>query len=241
MAADRIRAVRFDRVLPRHFVPSEGSAIWRREFHLDLACDGDGPSGVAVHQVYSPSGTGKTSLAAFLSGLRFDYTGSIHYEGLDAHPFGSRPLSGWAAEAWAWARRQHISMVYQDFRLIPWLSPRDNLKLRPTSLHEAHASAAETADWAARLELDIARSKPASTLSRGEQQRLAIIRALVQPFDLLILDEAFSHLDLRLHRLAAELILERARKLEAGIISLDLEFSEILPARSRLLLHGSHP
>jgi putative ABC transport system ATP-binding protein len=208
---------------------------------LDLVCDGEGPGGVAVHQVYSPSGTGKTSLAAFLTGLRSDYDGAIHYEGLSGHPFGSLPLGDWNAGAWAWARRRHVAMVCQDFRLIPWLSPHANLELRPASRHEASASAAEMVEWAARLELDIARRKPVSTLSRGEQQRLAIIRALAQPFDLLILDEAFSHLDLRLHRLAAELILERARKLEAGIISLDLEFSDILPARSRLLLQGTHP
>jgi putative ABC transport system ATP-binding protein len=93
--------------------------------------------------------------------------------------------------------------------------------------------------WAEELELDIGRRGPVATLSRGEQQRLAIIRALGQNYDMLVLDEAFSHLDLRLHRRAADLILRRSSELQAGILNLDLEFSDFLPASSRLYLQGA--
>ena len=51
-----------------------------------------------------------------------------------------------------------------------------------------------------------------STCSYGEQQRIAIIRALMQPFDILLLDEPFSHLDNRNSEIAMQLMLEESRQ-----------------------------
>ena len=66
-------------------------------------------------------------------------------------------------------------------------------------------------------------------LSQGEKQRVAIVRALCQPFSWLILDEPFSHLDTKTARAAARLIAEQAAARNAGIISLQLEDDDFFP------------
>ena len=62
----------------------------------------------------------------------------------------------------------------------------------------------------------------AGVCSYGEQQRIAIIRALQQPFEFLILDEPFSHLDDANSKIAMTLIEEEVGKRNAGIIFADL-------------------
>ena len=78
-------------------------------------------------------------------------------------------------------------------------------------------------------------SKLCSTCSFGEQQRIAIIRALQQPFDFLLLDEPFSHLDELNREKAMELIEEESRKRGATVILADLR--EIVYFRSERTLH----
>ncbi len=62
----------------------------------------------------------------------------------------------------------------------------------------------------------------AGTCSYGEQQRIAIARALQQPFDFLLLDEPFSHLDEKNRSIAMKLMEEEATKRGAAIILADL-------------------
>ncbi len=63
----------------------------------------------------------------------------------------------------------------------------------------------------------------AGLCSYGEQQRIAIIRALVQPFSWLMMDEPFSHLDIANTKKAAALIAEECRKRNAGFLLTDLD------------------
>jgi putative ABC transport system ATP-binding protein len=65
--------------------------------------------------------------------------------------------------------------------------------------------------------------------SYGEQQRIAIIRSLLQPFDFLLLDEPFSHLDNQNSQKAMDLMLEEAKERKACIIFADLERIEYFP------------
>ena len=75
----------------------------------------------------------------------------------------------------------------------------------------------------------------AGICSYGEQQRVAIIRALMQPFDFLLLDEPFSHLDTNNAKKAMELMLEEAKVRNACILFADLERVDFFP--STRLLH----
>jgi ABC-type lipoprotein export system ATPase subunit len=67
------------------------------------------------------------------------------------------------------------------------------------------------------------------TCSYGEQQRVAIIRALLQPFDFLLLDEPFSHLDENNSKKANQLMVEEANNRGASIIFADLERIDYFP------------
>ena len=71
-------------------------------------------------------------------------------------------------------------------------------------------------------------------MSFGQQQRVAMIRALVQPFDFLLLDEPISHLDDMNSSIMAEIMMDEARSQEAGVIvtsigkHMQLSYDEVL-------------
>ena len=67
-------------------------------------------------------------------------------------------------------------------------------------------------------------NRPVSTLSQGERQRIAIIRAMCQPFAWLLLDEPFSHLDEANIAIARQLMLERITEEGAGFLLAGLGF-----------------
>ena len=82
---------------------------------------------------------------------------------------------------------------------------------------------------AARLGVAGRLSYRCGTCSYGEQQRIAIIRALMQPFDWLLLDEPFSHLDQANAEKAMNLMLEETRLRNASILFVDLERFDPFP------------
>ena len=228
-ATGRLASIYFEQLRPGFFPTEAISPFWGK--NLVLQCPLGHP---AIHLIQAASGLGKSSLIAFLTGLRRDYTGQIVFGGL----FNNRALATLNEAEWSLLRRCHLSTVYQDFRLIPWLNPLANLALRPAETRQS-TSKGLLGSWADTLELDLHRPHPVVNLSRGEQQRLAIIRALDQPFELLLLDEPFSHLDRRLRRRAAELIRQHCQTMGASILLLDLETSDDFPLTSQLSLTGA--
>ena len=80
------------------------------------------------------------------------------------------------------------------------------------------------------------RDYKASKLSVGQQQRVALIRSLCQPFDFLLLDEPVSHLDEANNRLAASIILSEARRREAAVIATSVGNPLLIEADIRLRL-----
>ena len=73
--------------------------------------------------------------------------------------------------------------------------------------------------WMDRLGIASRRDYPAGRLSIGQQQRVALIRSLCQPFDFILLDEPVSHLDEANNRIAARIVEEEASRQGAGIIT----------------------
>ena len=82
---------------------------------------------------------------------------------------------------------------------------------------------------ATRLGIEDKLNSTCSTCSYGEQQRIAIIRSLLQPFDFLLLDEPFSHLDEKNAEKAMQLMLEEANQRKATIVFADLERIDFYP------------
>jgi putative ABC transport system ATP-binding protein len=170
-------------------------------------------------KIVAPSGSGKTSLLHFLYGMRNDYNGEINYD--------SNNINRFTAEDFASYRSKHISIVFQDLRLFPELTVFENLEVK-RQLNPFHQK--EKIDYMAeRLGIFNKLKTKTKICSYGEQQRVAIIRALLQPYDFLLLDEPFSHLDSENSLKAMELMLEESQLRNAGIVFADLERVDYFP------------
>jgi len=187
-----------------------GSEVWRKDLLFEK---GD------LVKIVAPSGKGKSSLMNFLYGMRNDYNGRITYDEHD--------LRGFDREQLARYRKDHISIVFQDLRLFPNQSVFDNIEIK-RQLNPFHTSE-KIKEMTSRLGIEEKLGVVSSKCSYGEQQRVAIIRALMQPFDFLLLDEPFSHLDEVNAEKAMNLMLEETRLRNAAIVFADLERIDFYP------------
>ena len=154
------------------------------------------------------SGKGKSTFTSCALGLRSDYAGTISFDGQDIRYFD--------ADRWTEIRQKYISAVFQDLQLFPDLTVGENLKLK-NSLTEVYSDP-ELQDMLRMLDIENKWNQKCRFLSMGQQQRVAIIRALCQPFELLIMDEPFSHLDVVNTTKCIELIDQRCNELDAGFV-----------------------
>jgi putative ABC transport system ATP-binding protein len=160
------------------------------------------------YRVEAISGQGKSTLLHLIYGLRNDYRGRLLLYEKEANTLNF--------DQWSILRQKILSIVFQDLRLFLNLSGRDNILLK-TAL--AGTNATFNMDYfAEKLRINDKLDKPVSMLSYGERQRIALIRALAPPFEWLLLDEPFSHLDPDNIERANELITEVCRAQHAGII-----------------------
>lgn len=141
----------------------------------------------AFYFLTGPSGAGKTSLLKLLYLAQRPSRGNIRIFGEDAVTMPRERLPGF---------RRRIGVVFQDFRLVKHLSARDNiaLPLRVMGVREKDLEnpVAEMLDWIGLN--DRAEARPA-TLSGGEQQRIAIARAVIGRPEILVADEPTGNVD----------------------------------------------
>lgn len=197
----RINEIALNDILPEVFAHEKTprSDVWRTKLQLRRG---------EKYLVESASGGGKSSLAAFLTGCRRDYEGSIEFNGENIRSLGIAD--------WQEIRRSHIAFLPQELGLFPELSAFDNIMLKARLMPSPDVAKAE--EWMKRLGVDARRDYPAGKLSIGQQQRVALIRSLCQPFDFILLDEPVSHLDEANNRMAAAIVEEEAARQDAGII-----------------------
>lgn len=117
--------------------------------------------------VMGPSGCGKTSLLRVIAGLQSPDSGTVE------------------------RTAQRLSFVFQEPRLLPWLTAEENVRLVLPDAHQDEDAAA----WLSRFGLSDAAGKLPAELSGGMQQLVSLARALVCTPDLLLLDEPFKALD----------------------------------------------
>jgi len=170
-------------------------------------------------KVVAPSGSGKTSFIHFIYGMRKDYSGEILYN--------SKNINRYSPEEFSVCRKNSMSIVFQDMRLFPKQTVRENIEIK-RQLNPFHP-ADKIVEMAERLGIKDKLQSKCETCSFGEQQRVSIIRSLMQPFDFLLLDEPFSHLDEDNSKKAMQLILEESGKREAAIILANLERIDYFP------------
>lgn len=117
--------------------------------------------------VMGPSGCGKTSLLRVIAGLQSPDSGTVE------------------------RTAQRLSFVFQEPRLLPWLTAAENVRLVLPDAHHGEDAVA----WLSRFGLSDAADKLPAELSGGMQQLVSLARALVCTPDLLLLDEPFKALD----------------------------------------------
>lgn len=200
-----IERIELHGVLPEVFRGEENSAavrasqVWLSDLTLRRG---------TFYRIDAASGMGKSSLCAFIYGLRHDYVGTITFDGADIARFDIARVCE--------IRRRHLAYLPQALELFAELTALDNVLLK-NSLTDFRTEADIRAMFS-RLEIDNRMDSPAGRLSVGQQQRVALIRALCQPFDFLLLDEPVSHLDERNNRTCAQMVAEAARAQGAGVI-----------------------
>lgn len=159
--------------------------------------------------IVAESGTGKSSLCAYLYGYRVDYSGKICFDGRDIRTI--------TVAQWCQVRQRHIAYLPQELRLFPELTALENVQLK--NRLTAHKTQSEIRDWFEALGIPDKLNSPVAKLSIGQQQRVAIIRTLCQPADFILLDEPVSHLDDTNNRIVAQLVLDEANRQGAGVIA----------------------
>jgi ABC-type lipoprotein export system ATPase subunit len=162
------------------------------------------------------SGKGKSTLIHAIYGLRSDFEGAIFVE--------NKNVKEHSIDDWATIRQKKMAIVFQDLRLFLHLTARENILLKSqlTSDEKRDPSVFDLENWAKRLGIAEYLDKTCATLSYGQRQRVAIVRALAQPFDYLLLDEPFSHLDKENIAIATDIIKEACAAQNAGLILVSL-------------------
>ena len=108
------------------------------------------------------------------------------------------------------------SHMFQELRLFPELTALENVEIKNSLTH--WRGARQVDEWFDAFGIADKRDEPVGRMSFGQQQRVAMIRALVQPFSFLLADEPISHLDDTNSRAMAEVMLAEARAQGAGLV-----------------------
>ena len=211
--------ITLQKIIPSYFEKEQikGSEVWGKEISFT--------KGEHVH-IIAPSGSGKTSFIHFIYGLRKDYDGIISCQNKNTKHF--------TLEDFSTLRKNNFSIVFQDLRLFTDQTVQQNIELK-RQLKPFH-SAEKILEMAARLGMENKLNRLAKTCSYGEQQRIAIIRSLMQPFDFLLLDEPFSNLDENNRIKAFELIKDECKLRNASMIFADLKQLDFLSGQRILKL-----
>ena len=159
--------------------------------------------------VMGPSGSGKSTLMHVLAGLDKPTTGSVRIAGTEITDLGDAALTQ--------LRRDHIGFVFQFFNLLPMLSAEENVLL-PLSIAGERPDRARLEDLLARTGLSERRHHRPSELSGGEQQRVAISRALVTRPTILFADEPTGNLDSKTSGEILELLRDSSRSYGQTIV-----------------------
>ncbi|MEO6638774.1 MAG: ATP-binding cassette domain-containing protein [Ginsengibacter sp.] len=194
-----------------------GSQVWGQ--HISIK------EGEHLH-IVAPSGSGKTSLMHFIYGLRKDFSGNICYDDMEIKKLSTEGFSSF--------RQSKISIIFQDLRLFANQTVRENLEIK--RMLDPYHPADMIEEMASRLGIESKLDKLAKTCSYGEQQRVSIIRSLLQPFSFLLLDEPFSHLDDTNRTKAMKLIYEECEKRKAAMVFADLKEIDFFSGEKVLML-----
>lgn len=161
-----------------------------------------------LYLVEANSGKGKSTFCSYILGYRHDYSGQVLFDGRDTRDFRVRD--------WVDTRRKHISALFQELRLFPELTAMENVQIKNKLTN--FKTEAQIDSWFEMLGIGDKRDTKIGRMSFGQQQRVAMMRALVQPFDFILADEPISHLDDTNAKIMGDILIKEARAQGAGVI-----------------------
>lgn len=196
-----MNSIELQHILPAVFAGRDAisSDVWHQSVTLQRG---------ETYLIEAASGTGKSSLCSYIYGYRKDYEGIICFD--------RKNIRHLAANQWVEIRRTSISMLFQELRLFPELTAWENVQIKNSLT--AHRQSREIKEWFAQLGIADKMQTPVARMSFGQQQRVALIRALCQPFDFIFLDEPVSHLDRENGCIMSRILTEEASRQGAGIV-----------------------
>ena len=133
--------------------------------------------------ILGPSGSGKSTILNIIGGIDSPTQGTITYKGTSVEQMDARALTTY--------RRQAIGFIFQFYNLVPNLTARENILLAS----ELSRDPMDVDKLLAEIDLDDRGGHFPSQLSGGEQQRIAIARAIAKNPDVLLCDEPTGALD----------------------------------------------
>ena len=193
--------IEFLNVLPQVFAQRDDikSGIWRQEKVFEKG---------KLYLIEAESGKGKSTFCSYVTGYRHDYSGKVMFDGKDTKAYKEN--------MWTAIRQRHIALLFQELRLFPELTAYENVEIKNRLTQWKSRKQIET--WFERLGIADKLSTKVGRMSFGQQQRVAMVRSLVQPFDFLLADEPISHLDDANAATMGEVMMEEARAQGAGVI-----------------------
>lgn len=194
-------SITLNKVLPHVFSHLQGlvSDVWNEEitFHKGH-----------YYLLEANSGKGKSTFCSYLIGYRRDFNGKILFD--------EQNINALTIKDWAEIRTRHVSYLFQELRLFPELTALENVLIKNNMTH--FKTKAQILDWFDELDIADKVNVRIGQMSFGQQQRVALIRSLVQPFDFLLADEPISHLDDDNSNVMGQVLLREATHQGAGII-----------------------
>ena len=197
-----METIRFNSVVPKVFASLANqlnSEIWNTEAIFKKG---------HLYLVEADSGKGKSTFCSYVIGHRRDYSGRVMFDENDTMNFKVRD--------WVELRQRHISHLFQELRLFPELTALENVEIK--NKITGFKSREQIVEWFDMLGLGDKLNAKIGHMSFGQQQRVAMLRALVQPFDFILADEPISHLDDTNAGIMADIMMREAKAQGAGVI-----------------------
>lgn len=212
-----MKNIKFSKVIPEIFLQRDDlhSDIWEQDVTFEKG---------GLYLLEANSGKGKSTFCSYILGYRNDYNGQVLFDGAD-----TRSLK---VADWVDIRTRHLSYLFQELRLFPELTAFENVEIK--NKLTGFKTRKQIIEWFDMLGIGDKVDAKIGHMSFGQQQRVAMLRALVQPFDFILADEPISHLDDTNSNIMGELMMSEAKAQGAGVIvtsigkHMDLDYEKVL-------------
>lgn len=211
-----MKKIAFNSVVPEVFSQRENldSDIWNKNVEFEKG---------RLYLIEADSGKGKSTFCSYILGYRRDYSGRVMFD--------DRSITELKVSDWVNIRASHLSYLFQELRLFPELTAFENVEIK--NKLTGFKSKKQIIEWFDMLGIGDKLNARIGHMSFGQQQRVALIRALVQPFDFILADEPISHLDDNNSKIMGDIMMAEAKAQGAGVIvtsigkHMDLKYEKV--------------